>query len=89
MYAIRSYYAVSSVKMDNIPMKPSNSIDGLLQGQSAGVQVISSSDDPGAGSTIRIRGGSSYRAGNEPLVVVDGFPIVITSYSIHYTKLYD
>ncbi|MBI9058075.1 MAG: TonB-dependent receptor [Labilibaculum sp.] len=67
--------SVSSVKMDEMPMKPANSIDGLLQGQSAGVQVISSSDDPGAGSTIRIRGGSSYREGNEPLVVVDGFPI--------------
>lgn len=67
--------SVSSVKMKTIPMKPSNSIDGLLQGQSAGVQVISSSDNPGAGSTIRIRGGSSYRSGNEPLVVVDGFPI--------------
>ncbi|MGQ1911111.1 SusC/RagA family TonB-linked outer membrane protein [Marinifilum sp. RC60d5] len=67
--------SVSSVKMDVVPMKPANSIDGLLQGQSAGVQVVSSSDDPGSGSTIRIRGGSSYRSGNEPLVVVDGFPI--------------
>ncbi|PKQ64876.1 SusC/RagA family protein [Labilibaculum filiforme] len=67
--------SVSSVKMDVVPMKPSNSIDGLLQGQSAGVQVVSSSDDPGEGATIRIRGGSSYRSGNEPLVVVDGFPI--------------
>lgn len=67
--------SVSSVKMDDIPMKPSNSIDGLLQGQSAGVQVVASSDDPGAGATIRIRGGSSLRGGNDPLVVVDGFPI--------------
>jgi TonB-linked SusC/RagA family outer membrane protein len=67
--------SVSSIKMNEIPAKPSSSIDGLLQGQTAGVQVVSSSDDPGAGSTIRIRGGSSYRAGNEPLVVVDGFPI--------------
>ncbi len=67
--------AVSSVNMDKIPTRPSNSIDGLLQGQSAGVQVISSSDDPGAGATIRIRGGSSLNAGNDPLVVVDGFPL--------------
>jgi len=67
--------AVGSVKMEDLPMKPANSVDGLLQGQSAGVQVVSSSDSPGAGATIRIRGGSSYRAGNEPLVVVDGFPI--------------
>lgn len=67
--------AVSSVKMSDLPSKPSNSIDGLLQGQVAGVQVLSSSDDPGAGSIIRIRGGSSLRGGNDPLVVVDGFPI--------------
>lgn len=67
--------SVSSVKMKNIPQKPANSIDGLLQGQSAGVQVTSASDAPGAGATIRIRGGSSLRGGNDPLVVVDGFPI--------------
>ncbi|SDW39885.1 TonB-linked outer membrane protein, SusC/RagA family [Lutibacter oricola] len=67
--------SVTSVKMDDIPSKPSNSIDGLLQGQVAGVQVITSSDDPGAGATVRIRGGSSLNGGNDPLVVVDGFPI--------------
>ncbi|WP_317664176.1 TonB-dependent receptor [Maribacter sp. TH_r10] len=67
--------SVSSVAMDNIPLKPSNSIDGLLQGQVAGVQVVTSSDAPGASSTIRIRGGSSLNGGNDPLVVVDGFPI--------------
>ncbi|WP_066629930.1 SusC/RagA family TonB-linked outer membrane protein [Labilibacter marinus] len=67
--------AVSSVKMEALPMKPAGSIDGLLQGQSAGVQVTASSDSPGAGATIRIRGGSSYRSGSDPLVVVDGFPI--------------
>ncbi|WP_068474994.1 SusC/RagA family TonB-linked outer membrane protein [Saccharicrinis aurantiacus] len=67
--------SVASVKMDNLPAKPANSIDGLLQGQSAGVQVNMSSDDPGAGASIRIRGGSSLNGGNDPLVVVDGFPI--------------
>ncbi|RKR14911.1 TonB-linked SusC/RagA family outer membrane protein [Maribacter vaceletii] len=67
--------SVSSVKMEDIPLKPSNSIDGLLQGQVAGVQVVSPSDNPGAASVIRIRGGSSLRGGNDPLVVVDGFPI--------------
>ncbi|MBO0591759.1 TonB-dependent receptor [Cellulophaga sp. E16_2] len=67
--------SVTSVEMANIPSKPSNSIDGLLQGQVAGVQVIAASDTPGAGAVIRIRGGSSLRGGNDPLVVVDGFPI--------------
>ena len=67
--------SVSSVKIDDLPLKPASSIDGLLQGQSAGVTVVTSSDDPGAGASIRIRGGSSLNAGNDPLVVVDGFPI--------------
>ncbi|WKB82678.1 TonB-dependent receptor [Cellulophaga lytica] len=67
--------SVTSVEMDNIPNKPANSIDGLLQGQVAGVQVTTPSDKPGAGAVIRIRGGSSLRGGNDPLVVVDGFPI--------------
>ncbi|EWH13184.1 TonB-dependent receptor plug [Cellulophaga geojensis KL-A] len=67
--------SVTSVEMDNIPSKPANSIDGLLQGQVAGVQVTTPSDNPGAGAVIRIRGGSSLRGGNDPLVVVDGFPI--------------
>lgn len=67
--------SVSSVKTDLLNNTPSNSIDGLLQGRAAGLQVINSSQDPGAGSTIRIRGGSSLRGSNSPLVVVDGFPL--------------
>ena len=67
--------SVASVSVDKLPSKPANSIDGLLQGQSAGVSVVTSSDTPGAGSSIRIRGGSSLNAGNDPLVVVDGFPL--------------
>ncbi|WFO14624.1 carboxypeptidase-like regulatory domain-containing protein [Cellulophaga baltica 4] len=52
--------SVTSVEMDNIPSKPSNSIDGLLQGQVAGVQVVAASDTPGAGAVVRIRGGVLY-----------------------------
>lgn len=44
----------------------------LIQGQAAGVQVINNSGQPGGLTTIRIRGNSSIRAGNEPLFVVDG-----------------
>lgn len=47
----------------------------LLQGKSTGVVITSSSGAPGAGSTIRIRGGSSLNASNDPLIVVDGVPI--------------
>ncbi len=67
--------AVGSVKVKSIQNTPSNSIDGLLQGRTAGLQVINSSQDPGAGATIRIRGGSSLRGSNSPLLVVDGFPL--------------
>lgn len=67
--------SVASVKMDEIQDIPANSVEGLLQGRSAGLQVINSSQDPGAGATVRIRGGSSLQGSNAPLVVVDGFPL--------------
>jgi len=47
----------------------------LLSGRAAGVDVTSNSGAPGAGSTIRIRGGSSLSASNDPLFVVDGIPL--------------
>jgi len=46
----------------------------LIQGKVAGVNVISNSGQPGVGSTIRIRGGASLNASNDPLVVIDGVP---------------
>ncbi|PKQ46590.1 SusC/RagA family TonB-linked outer membrane protein [Confluentibacter flavum] len=46
----------------------------LLQGRMSGVQVTTSSGEPGAPSAIRIRGASSVRAGNDPLYVIDGVP---------------
>lgn len=67
--------SVASVKPEALNDIPANSIDGLLQGRVAGVQVINSSQDPGASSTIRIRGNSSLNGSNSPLVVVDGFPM--------------
>ena len=56
-----------------------SSPDQLIQGRAAGVQVISSSGQPGAANTVRIRGNSSIRSGNEPLYVVDGIQITATS----------
>ena len=67
--------SVTSVKMEALKEIPANSVEGLLQGRAAGLQVINSSQDPGAGATVRIRGGSSLRGSNAPLVVVDGFPL--------------
>lgn len=67
--------SVATVKMDNLKDIPSSSIEKLLQGRSAGLQIVNSSQDPGSGVTVRIRGGSSLRGSNAPLVVVDGFPL--------------
>lgn len=47
----------------------------LLVGKLAGVQVTSNNGAPGSGATIRIRGGSSLTASNDPLYVIDGFPV--------------
>lgn len=47
----------------------------LLSGKVSGVQITSNGGRAGAGSTIRIRGGASLNASNDPLIVVDGVPI--------------
>ncbi|MCU0340384.1 MAG: TonB-dependent receptor [Spirosomaceae bacterium] len=47
----------------------------LVAGKLAGVQITSNSGAPGAGSRIRIRGGSSLNANNDPLIVIDGVPL--------------
>ncbi|GIV35912.1 MAG: hypothetical protein KatS3mg032_0291 [Cyclobacteriaceae bacterium] len=47
----------------------------LLVGKVAGVVVTQGSGAPGSGAQIRIRGGSSVNASNDPLIVVDGFPL--------------
>ncbi|WP_245792572.1 SusC/RagA family TonB-linked outer membrane protein [Flavobacterium fryxellicola] len=47
----------------------------LLRGKVAGVQVTQSSGEPGAGVAIRVRGNSSIRSGNSPLIVIDGVPL--------------
>lgn len=52
---------------------PATSFDNLLQGGVSGVSVTQSSAQPGATSTIRIRGGNSITFGNDPLYVIDGF----------------
>ncbi|NOZ34015.1 MAG: TonB-dependent receptor [Chlorobi bacterium] len=47
----------------------------LLVGKSAGVVITTSGGAPGSGATIRIRGGSSLNASNDPLIIIDGVPI--------------
>ena len=50
------------------------SASDLLVGKAAGVSVITDGGAPGAGATIRVRGGSSMSASNDPLIVIDGVP---------------
>ncbi len=47
----------------------------LIQGKVAGVKINSNGGSPGAGSTIRLRGGTSINASNDPLIVIDGVPV--------------
>lgn len=64
--------AVSSVSKATLE-QPATSINELLGGSVAGLNVSQTSGQPGAGSAIRIRGGNSIYASNEPLYVIDGF----------------
>lgn len=67
--------SVASVKPESLNNAPANSVESLLQGRAAGLTINNSSQDPGAGSTVRIRGASSLNGSNSPLIVVDGFPL--------------
>ena len=65
--------SVVKVKADIFENSSSATLDGALSGQVAGLNVTAASGQPGASSTIRIRGGNSVNASNEPIYVIDGF----------------
>jgi TonB-linked SusC/RagA family outer membrane protein len=67
--------AVSAVTTEALEKSPIATIDQLLQGTSAGVQVTTASAEPGGAMSIRIRGTASITGNSEPLYVIDGFPI--------------
>lgn len=67
--------SVSVMKPDEIEAGLATSAQDLLVGKSPGVVVTSGGGDPQAGATIRIRGGASLNANNDPLIVIDGVPI--------------
>jgi TonB-linked SusC/RagA family outer membrane protein len=69
-------YAISSVSGEQIATVPLAGLDAALQGRAAGVQVIQNAGNPGNGISVRIRGPASLNAGNQPLYVVDGVPIL-------------
>ncbi|MDW9381383.1 SusC/RagA family TonB-linked outer membrane protein [Chryseobacterium sp. JV558] len=67
--------AVSQLKAENFKEGMNISVDNLMQGKIAGVRIVQSSGEPGAGVNVSIRGIGSIRSGSTPLFVVDGIPL--------------
>jgi len=68
--------AVASVTSADIVEAPVPQFDQALIGKAAGVTVVTSNGQPGTASEVRIRGGNSISAGNDPLYVIDGVPLL-------------
>lgn len=71
--------AIATVNAKDFQKGTLTTPEQLIAGKVAGVSVTSNSGSPGAGSTIRIRGGASLNASNDPLIVIDGVPITNTN----------
>ncbi len=80
--------SVSQVKAEIIENQPTIRVDQALQGRASGVEITSTSGDPGANAVIRIRGTSSINGNNNPLFVVDGF-IAGTDYNLNNLNVND
>ena len=80
--------AVSSIDGEDIADLPASRVDQVLQGRAPGVLVTANNGSPGARSSIRIRGGNSINADNEPLYVIDGF-IVGTDFNLNNVNVND
>lgn len=73
-----STVSVTGETLKDIPVV---SVDQALQGKVAGLVISSQSGSPGASQDIRIRGVGSISAGNDPLFVIDGVPIINTNFT--------
>ena len=67
--------SVSTIKSDDFNKGQISSPEQLINGKVAGVQIMSNSGSATGGSTIRVRGGASLNASNDPLIVLDGVPL--------------
>ena len=67
--------SVTNVSSKDFNMGLVSSPEQLINGKISGVQIMSNSGSPTAGSTIRVRGGASLNASNDPLIVLDGVPL--------------
>ncbi len=73
--------SISTVSSKDFNKGAMTSAQDLIVGKSAGVVITSDGGAPGSGSTIRIRGGSSLNASNDPLIIIDGVPIANSNVS--------
>jgi len=71
--------AVSKLKNENFQERAITRVDQALVGQLAGVRVKQNTGIPGKAFSIQIRGSGSISGGNEPLYVLDGFPLSVNS----------
>ena len=67
--------SVATVKSKDFNKGLVSSAEQLINGKVSGVQIMSNSGSASAGSTIRVRGGASLNASNDPLIVLDGVPL--------------
>lgn len=67
--------SVSSITSDNFKLGTDLTPQQLMQGAFSGVNISQNSGKPGGSNTIRVRGGTSITASNDPLYVIDGVPI--------------
>ncbi len=67
--------SITQISSDDFQSGQITTPEQLISGKVAGVQIVSNGGAPGAGSTIRIRGGASLNASNDPLIVIDGVPV--------------
>ncbi len=70
--------SLSTVTSKDFQKGSITSPEQLIAGKAPGVSVTSNGGAPGSGSTIRIRGGASLNASNDPLIVIDGVPLAYT-----------
>jgi iron complex outermembrane receptor protein len=67
--------SVTAIKPDDMSKGITNNASDMMVGKIAGVDVITAGGSPGSGAQIRVRGGSSLNANNDPLYVIDGLTI--------------
>ncbi|HEX6938211.1 MAG TPA: TonB-dependent receptor [Longimicrobiales bacterium] len=73
--------SISKVTSEEFTNVPAASVDAALQGRAPGVQITQNAGNPGNGITVRVRGAASLSAGNDPLWVIDGVPMLSGDYS--------